>query len=238
MVLQLLGYGWAGIFRKFLVDSPYMWWPANLVQVSLFRALHEAEVRKKGGLTRLQFFIAVSVTSFCYYIVPSYLFPSITALSFVCWIWKDSVTAQQIGGGIRGLGLGSFAFDWSTIAAFVGSPLATPGFAILNLLVGFISIVYIVTPLAYWNDAYNAKHFPIVSSHVFDASGAPYNLSLILDQKTFEFKREAYDSYSQVNLSIFFVLIYGLSFAVLASTVSHVALFHGRYNIKKNFNFE
>ncbi|MCI00613.1 oligopeptide transporter OPT family protein, partial [Trifolium medium] len=34
---QMLGYGWAGIFRKFLVDSPYMWWPANLVQVSLFR---------------------------------------------------------------------------------------------------------------------------------------------------------------------------------------------------------
>lgn len=33
----MLGYGWAGIFRKFLVDSPYMWWPANLVQVSLFR---------------------------------------------------------------------------------------------------------------------------------------------------------------------------------------------------------
>jgi len=33
----MLGYGWAGIFRKFLVDSPYMWWPSNLVQVSLFR---------------------------------------------------------------------------------------------------------------------------------------------------------------------------------------------------------
>lgn len=32
-----MGYGWAGLFRKFLVDSPYMWWPGNLVQVSLFR---------------------------------------------------------------------------------------------------------------------------------------------------------------------------------------------------------
>lgn len=35
----MLGYGWAGLFRKFLVDSPYMWWPSNLVQVSLFRSL-------------------------------------------------------------------------------------------------------------------------------------------------------------------------------------------------------
>nr|XP_011461863.1 PREDICTED: oligopeptide transporter 5-like [Fragaria vesca subsp. vesca] len=32
---QMLGYGWAGLFRRYLVDSPYMWWPANLVQVSL-----------------------------------------------------------------------------------------------------------------------------------------------------------------------------------------------------------
>ena len=35
----MLGYGWAGLFRKFLVDSPFMWWPTNLVQVSLFRSL-------------------------------------------------------------------------------------------------------------------------------------------------------------------------------------------------------
>lgn len=225
---QLLGYGWAGIFRKFLVDSPYMWWPSNLVQVSLFRALHEVEVRRKGGLTRLQFFITVSVSSFCYYIIPNYLFPSITALSFVCWIWKDSVTAQQIGAGVRGLGVGSIALDWSTIAAFVGSPLATPGFAIINMLVGFILIVYVVTPLAYWSNLYKAKRFPIISAHVFDASGAPYNISAILTEKTFEFNHEGYDGYSKVNLSIFFVLIYGLSFAVLAATVSHVALFHGR----------
>ncbi|KAL7088462.1 hypothetical protein ACP275_13G128600 [Erythranthe tilingii] len=225
---QMLGYGWAGIFRKFLVDSPYMWWPSNLVQVSLFRALHENETRRKGGLTRLQFFIVVLISSFSYYIVPNYLFPSITALSFVCWIWRDSVTAQQLGAGVHGLGIGSFAFDWSTVAGFLGSPLATPGFAIVNMLVGFIVVLYVVTPIAYWNNFYDAQKFPIFSSHVFDASGAPYNISAILNEKAFDFNREAYDNYSKVNLSIIFVLVYGLSFATLAATVSHVALFHGR----------
>lgn len=34
---QVLGFGWAGIFRKYLVEPAAMWWPANLVQVSLFR---------------------------------------------------------------------------------------------------------------------------------------------------------------------------------------------------------
>ncbi|KAK4390449.1 Oligopeptide transporter 1 [Sesamum angolense] len=168
---QMLGYGWAGIFRKFLVDSPYMWWPVNLVQVSLFRALHE-----------------------------------------------------QIGSGINGLGVGSFAFDWATVAGFLGSPLATPGFAIINMLVGFVLVLYVVTPIAYWNNFYNAKRFPIISSHVFDASGAKYNISAILTEKTFEFNHQGYDNYSKVNLSIFFVLTYGISFATLAATVSHVAL--------------
>ncbi|KAL6955704.1 OPT superfamily [Sarracenia purpurea var. burkii] len=225
---QLLGYGWAGVFRKFLVDSPYMWWPSNLVQVSLFRALHDDEVRPKGGLTRLQFFIIVLISSFSYYVVPNYLFPSITALSFVCWIWKDSVTAQQIGSGLHGLGIGSFALDWSTVVGFLGSPLATPGFAIINILVGYVLLVYMVLPISYWTNMFGAKRFPIISSHVFNADGGRYNVSTILNETTFQFNESGYESYSKINLSILFVFSYGLSFATLAATLSHVALFHGR----------
>ncbi|CAN7081765.1 unnamed protein product [Brassica oleracea var. botrytis] len=129
---RLLGYGWAGVFRKFLVDSPYMWWPSNLVQVSLFRALHEKEEKREGQQTRLRFFLIVFFLSFAYYIIPGYIFPSISSLSFLCWIWIRSVTAQQIGSGLQGLGIGSFGLDWSVVAGFLGSPLAVPFFAIAN----------------------------------------------------------------------------------------------------------
>lgn len=37
--LQILGYGWAGMLRKYLVDPVEMWWPSNLAQVSLFRSV-------------------------------------------------------------------------------------------------------------------------------------------------------------------------------------------------------
>ncbi|KAL4628031.1 hypothetical protein ACB092_05G208800 [Castanea dentata] len=225
---QLLGYGWAGLFRKHLIDSSYMWWPSNLVQVSLFRALHDVETRPKGGLTRLQFFLMVLVTSFAYYIVPNYLFPSITALSFVCWIWKDSVTAQQIGSGLGGLGIGSFALDWSTVAGFLGSPLATPGFAIINIMAGFFVVLYVLIPIGYWTNSYEAKRFPIFSSSVFNADGGKYNVSEVLNDTTFQFDQHGYDGYSKIHLSIFFVYTYGLTFAILAATISHVALFHGR----------
>jgi len=225
---QMLGYGWAGLFRTYLVDSPYMWWPANLVQVSLFRALHEKEKRSKGGHTRLQFFFLVFICSFAYYIVPGYFFPSISVISVVCLVWKDSITAQQLGSGLKGLGLGSFGLDWSTIAGFLGSPLATPGFAIINILVGFVLFVYVITPIFYWTNAYEARKFPLISSHTFDSTGKTYNISRVLDEKTFNLDQEGYNNYSKLYLSVFFALNYGLSFATLTATISHVALFHGK----------
>ena len=84
--------------------------------------MHEEEKRAKGGLSRLQFFMIVIISSFSYYVVPNYLFQSITALSFVCWIWKDSFKAQQIGSGLKGFGIGAFGLDWATVASFLGSP--------------------------------------------------------------------------------------------------------------------
>ncbi|KAI3898502.1 hypothetical protein MKW92_041619 [Papaver armeniacum] len=227
-VWMMLGYGWAGLFRKYLVDSPYMWWPSNLVQVSLFRALHEVERRPKGGLTRLQLFLAVLVASFSYYVIPCYFFPSITSLSLVCWIWKDSITAQQIGSGLHVLGVGSFAFDWNIVASFLGSTLTTPAFAIVNILAGFFLIVYVCIPISYWNNIYEAEQFPIYSSHVFTSIGQSYNLSRAFNADTFQFDQVGYDAYSPVYLSIFFAFAYGLSFATLIATLSHVALFHGK----------
>lgn len=229
LIIQLLGYGWAGLFRKYLVDSPYMWWPANLVQVSLFRALHEKEKRPRGGLTRLQFFFMVFVTSFAYYILPGFLFPSLTAFSFVCWIWKNSVTAQQIGSGLNGLGVGSIGLDWSTVASFLGSPLATPLFAILNVLAGFGLVVYVLLPISYWSNIFDAKRFPILSSNTFDHDGQKYDVNRILNKKTFDLNVDAYNNYSKLYLSVLFAFVYGLSFSTLTASLTHVALFDGKY---------
>ena len=34
---QVLGYGWAGLLRKYVVEPAHMWWPGTLVQIALFR---------------------------------------------------------------------------------------------------------------------------------------------------------------------------------------------------------
>ncbi|CAH2069846.1 unnamed protein product [Thlaspi arvense] len=226
---QLLGYGWAGIFRTFLVESPYMWWPSNLVQVSLFRALHEKEDPQIKQQTRLRFFLIVFSASFAYYIIPGYLFPSISAISFVCWIWKSNVTAQIVGSGLKGLGIGSFGLDWSTVAGFLGSPLAVPFFAIANFFGGFFIFLYIVLPIFYWTNAYDAQKFPFYTPKTFDYTGQTYNITRILNEKNFDIDIDAYNGYSKLYLSVMFALLYGLSFGSLAATVSHVALYDGKF---------
>ncbi|KAF8365045.1 hypothetical protein HHK36_032951 [Tetracentron sinense] len=201
---QLMGYGFAGL---------------------LMRTLHEPEVRPKRQLTRMQFFLIVLVCSFAYYIVPNYFFPSITALSLICLIWKDSVTAQQIGAGRNGLGLGSFGFDWATMTL---DPLVTPMFSLNNSMAGFVVFFYILTPIAYWTNTYDAKRFPIFSSHVYDSDGHKFNVSRVLDPKGFTLDQEAYKDYSKMHLSIFYAFAYGCFFASISATFTHVVVFYGR----------
>ncbi|KAK3228141.1 hypothetical protein Dsin_008003 [Dipteronia sinensis] len=224
---QVLGFGWAGIFRRYLVEPAAMWWPANLVQVSLFRALHEKEKRAKGGVTRIQFFLIAFIFSFAYYVFPGYLFQMLTSLSWICWIFPKSVLAQQLGSGLYGLGIGTLGLDWSTISSYLGSPLASPWFATANVAAGFVFVMYVSTPLCYWLNVYNAKTFPIFSDELFTSAGQEYNITSIIDNN-FHLDLAAYEREGPLYLSTFFAITYGVGFAALTATVVHVALFHGR----------
>ncbi|GMH23677.1 hypothetical protein Nepgr_025520 [Nepenthes gracilis] len=222
---QVLGYGWAGLLRKYVVDPAHMWWPGTLVQVSLFRALHEKEDRR---MTRAKFFVIALICSFSWYAVPGYLFPTLTSISWVCWLFSKSVTAQQLGSGMKGLGLGALTLDWSAVSSFLFSPLMSPFFAIVNIFVGYFLIIYIVIPIAYWGvDLYSAKKFPIFSSHLFTSEGQTYNISAIVNNK-FELDLAQYEQQGRIHLSMFFALTYGFGFATIASTLTHVAFFYGR----------
>ncbi|XP_022773786.1 oligopeptide transporter 6 [Durio zibethinus] len=227
MTTQILGFGWAGIFRKFLVEPGEMWWPSNLVMVSLFRALHEKEERPKGGTTLNQFFLLVLISSFAYYVLPGYLFSTLTSLSWVCWLAPKSISVQQLGSGLNGLGIGSFGIDWATISSYLGSPLASPWFATANIAVGFFLVMYVMTPLTYWFDVYKAKNFPIYSSQLFKSNGESYDILSIVDPM-FHLDKKVYEQNGRVHLSTFFAMTYGLGFATLTAMVVHVLLFDGR----------
>ncbi|KAH0784907.1 hypothetical protein KY290_004505 [Solanum tuberosum] len=222
---QVLGYGWAGLLRKYVVEPAHMWWPGTLVQVSLFRALHEKDDRR---MSRAKFFLIALICSFCWYLVPGYLFSTLTSISWICWAFSKSVTAQQIGSGMRGLGVGAITLDWSAVASFLFSPLICPFFAIVNIFAGYMLIIYMVIPIAYWGfDLYGASKFPIFSSHLFTSQGQKYDISAIVNDK-FELDIGKYEEQGRIHISMFFALTYGFGFATIASTLTHVALFYGR----------
>jgi hypothetical protein len=93
--------------------------------------MHEKERRR---MTRGKFFLIALICSFAWYIVPGYLFPTLTAISWVCWVYPKSITMQQIGSGLNGLGVGALTLDWSVVASFLGSPLVSPFFATASFL--------------------------------------------------------------------------------------------------------
>ncbi|KAK1395983.1 Oligopeptide transporter 4 [Heracleum sosnowskyi] len=237
---QVLGYGWAGLLRKYVVEPAHMWWPNTLVQISLFRALHERDdaeliqeenheaVAPRQGMSRPKFFVIALGCSFCWYLVPNYLFQTLQSVSWVCWAFPNSVTAHQLGSGFNGLGIGAFTLDWSAVASYLSSPLISPFFAIVNVFIGYTLFVYAVIPLSYWGlNAYNAKTFPIFSSQLFTGEGQFYNITKIVD-KRFELDKAEYAKQGRINLSTFFAIAYGIGFAAIASTLTHVGLFYGR----------
>ncbi|KAK9988892.1 hypothetical protein SO802_029131 [Lithocarpus litseifolius] len=155
----VLGYGWAGLLRNYVVEPAHMWWPATLVQVSLLQALHEKEEKR---FSQAKFFLIALICGFTWYTMPGYLFSTLTNISWVYWAFSKSVTAQQIGSGMKGLGLGAVALDWAAVSSFLSSPLISPFFSIMNVFAGYVLMVYIVIPIAYWGfDLYNASRFPI-----------------------------------------------------------------------------
>lgn len=198
------------------------------VNIIIFdRALHEKE-KKRWRMSKETFFLIALTCSFVWYVVPGYLFTALSIISWVCWIFPHSVTAQQIGSGEKGLGLGSFSLDWTTVAAFLGNPLVSPFFATANVLVGYILLIYLIIPVSYWGlNIYNAKNFPIYSSSLFVANGTEYNVKAIVNEK-FEIDMLAYEKQGRVNLSAFFAISYGIGFAAIASSLTHVAIFNGR----------
>lgn len=129
---------------------------------------------------------------------------------------------------MKGLGILSFTFDWSVVASYLGSPLVCPLFAIVNVVVGYVFVVYIMIPISYWGyDIYNAKTFPILSSHLFNAQGQKYDIHRIVNDK-FELDQVAYGKQGRINISTFFALSYGLNFAAVVATLTQVGLFNGK----------
>jgi OPT family oligopeptide transporter len=157
---QCLGYGLAGMARRFLVRPSAMIWPSQLVNVALFRTLHEDDGAGTTQMSRVRFFLTAAGSSFAYYFFPGHLATFLSTISLLCYMAPHNKLLNQIGSGNRGLGLLSFSLDWNYICSFLTSPLAVPFWAIANIFAGFIFITFVLVPIGYYNNVWDAQSFP------------------------------------------------------------------------------
>lgn len=238
LTTQLVGYGLAGIGRKYLVYPRSMIWPANLVTCTFFNALHDSN---EDNSARKRMFLYVSVGAFVWYWFPGFIIPVLGSISILCWFNTRSTVIGNLGSGREGMGILNFSLNWDDISAFVGSPLSYPVVAIVNILVGVAAVCWIVIPALYYNNVWDAKDFPIISSRSFallndSITGKPYVEPFNIDRVlTFErtLNQTAYEEYSPLRLTTMFAFTYGIGFAGLTCSFTHVALFYGKDIVRR-----
>ncbi|GJJ78726.1 hypothetical protein EMPS_11085 [Entomortierella parvispora] len=223
LTTQMLGYGMAGVLRRYLVYPAAMVWPANLVQVALFNTLHKDEDLAPGQWSRYKFFLVATFTMFCYQWLPGFLFPIMSSIAWLCWINPKSVLLAQIGGD-KGLGIGAISLDWNNICAYLVSPLVVPWWAQVNIGIGVFLIAFVMSPIAYYTNLWDAKKFPINNSKLYTTSGQIYNTSAVMTN--FVLDEDKYAAYGPLRITTFFALTYGVGFAGLSSMITHTWLYH------------
>ncbi|KAM6539971.1 hypothetical protein FALCPG4_001717 [Fusarium falciforme] len=229
---QSVGYGIAGMLRKFLVYPASMIWPENLVGVTLMNAMYERNDTPDptiigGTMHRYKWFTIVTGCAFAYYFIPGFLAQFLSIFAVATWLAPQNPVVNQLFGGQTGLSLLPITFDWTQIAGYVGSPLIPPWHAIANTLIGVGTFFIVLSSFLHYGGAWYAEYLPMSDSSTYDNTGAPYNTTRILTPE-FTLDEEEYKNYSPLFISTTFAMSYGLSFAAISSLVVYTYLHNGK----------
>lgn len=219
---QLMGYGFAGLYRDILVRPPEMFYPGILPTVALFNAMHKTP---SGMVKSLKFFCVVAIAAFVYQMLPSLFWPMLSSLPLLCYMVPKYWKVFIMGSGTYGFGLLDLSLDWNVASFF--SPLYIPLWANANRIFGAAMACWILYPLLYFTDTLGAKTFAPMSSKTWHVTGAEYNISAILTP-TFELNRTAMESHFLPRWSPSYVMHFFWGFASSTAVLAYALLFHGR----------
>ncbi|KAJ7238967.1 OPT-domain-containing protein [Mycena rebaudengoi] len=225
---NFIGYGLAGLTRRFLVYPALAIWPTNLSMIALNRAFHAEKNPIANGwkTTRMRWFLYCFCSMFIYFWFPNFIFQALSYFNWMTWIAPNNVHLAAITGNVSGLGFNPLpTFDWNQFVVQV-DPLIYPFFSTFNTFLGTLVTFPIIVALWYTNTWYTG-HLPINSNRVFDNTGSLYNVTKTVGPDTL-FDQTSFENYSPVYLSAGNILIYGVFFAVYSATLCHAFLYHRR----------
>ncbi|KEZ42704.1 hypothetical protein SAPIO_CDS5969 [Scedosporium apiospermum] len=230
---NFIGYGLAGLCRRFLVYPAYCVWPSSLVTIALNAAFHDGAsesasvlgpLKSVWKMTRIRFFAWAFGLMFLYFWLPNYLFAALSYFSWITWIAPNNGDLARITGGYRGLGLNPIpSFDWN-IFTYVVDPLMVPFFSTFNVFLGTFFSMFVIIAI-YYTNTFNTGFLPINSNRTYDHFGKIYKVASIIDERGI-FDGEKYEQYSPPFLSAGNAVVYLFFFAVYSATVTYGILYH------------
>ncbi|RSL94424.1 hypothetical protein CEP52_012651 [Fusarium oligoseptatum] len=231
---NFIGYGMAGVCRRFLVYPSYCVWPASLVTIALNSAFHtdnnspvQGPFAKIWRVSRIKFFYVMFGAMFIWFWLPNYLWTSLSNFSWMTWIDPTHRDLSTITGFNNGLGINPFpTWDWNVLLWDSADPLMVPFFSTFNRFVGAFISMWVVLGLWYSN-IYNTGFLPINSNRVYDRFGDLYNVTRAINDRGL-FDAEKYEDYSPPFLGAGNVVIYIFFFGIYTSTLTYAILFHRR----------
>ncbi|KAI1382864.1 OPT-domain-containing protein [Hypoxylon trugodes] len=240
LATNYIGYGMAGIIRRFLVYPSHCVWPASLVTIALNSAFHndkntpvESPFGRVFTISRIKFFGWTFAAMFVYFWFPDYIFTALSVFSWMSWISPNNVNLSTITGFNNGLGLNPWpTWDWNTLLFDNTDPLMIPFFSTFNKFVGAAIGACVIAALWYTN-TYSTGYLPINSNRVFDNTGALYNVSNVVDERGL-FDAAKYEVYSFPFLAAGYISEYLFFFAIYSAIISYAYLYH-RHEIAMGF---
>lgn len=138
---SFVGYGMAGLTRRFLVYPAFAIWPGTLANLALIKAFHTAKnepVRgpfgKMWNMSRERFFLITFLIMAVYFFFPGFIWQSLSSFSWITWIAPDNIKLDAVTGFNGGMGFNPWpTFDWNIAYASSYVPLSIPLFTVVNV---------------------------------------------------------------------------------------------------------
>lgn len=211
---NFMGFGFAGIMRKFAVYPIKSIWPTVLPTLALNKALMQKEKKTNINgwtISRYSFFFVIFCGSFLYFWFPNYLFQALSYFNWMTWIAPENFTLALVTGNLYGLGLNPIpTFDWNIIG--FNAPLAIPFYSQVaqytGSIIGFCTILGI-----YYTNYYWSAYIPINTSSLYTNTGVPYAVKEVVDERSL-FDNQKYQEVGPPFYSAANLLVYGAFFAL------------------------
>ncbi|PHH78448.1 hypothetical protein CDD80_6855 [Ophiocordyceps camponoti-rufipedis] len=227
---QLLGYGCAGLTRRFLIYPPAMIWPRVLPAIALSKALRRDGESSAWGImtiSRNRFFMVAFAAMFVWFWIPNYLFQALSLFNWTTWFSPASTTVALITGSTCGLGFFNPlpSLDWNIVTS-LGDPIVTPLFTLLNFAAGMILSGLLAIPL-YFGNFMNGAYLPINSNKIYDNTANVYDVKRVLTSDL-NLNVEAYFNYAIPYMSTTVLIQMVAHFVVYIAVPLHIFLYFRR----------